>query len=54
MRTVLTTQDNLKHTTTQGEKTKVEQDKESLVMWADPQEEFDRKKLADQLNALVP
>jgi len=52
LRTVLTTQDNLKHTPTQGEKTKVEQDKESQVMWVDPQEEVDRKKLADQLNAL--
>merc|ERR1712086_968585 len=49
LRTVLTTQDNLKHTPTQGEKTKVEQDKESQVMWVDPQEEVDRKKLADQL-----
>merc|ERR1719495_1281094 len=54
LRTVLTTQDTMKNTPTQAEKqkAKTEQDKESQVMWVDPQEEVDRKKLADQLNAL--
>ena len=52
LRTVLTTQDNQRHTPTQGEKPKVLEDKESQVMWVDPQEEVERKKLADQLNAL--
>lgn len=52
LRTVLTTQDNVRHTPTQGEKDKVEVDKESQVLWVDPQEEVERKRLADQLNAL--
>ena len=51
LRSVLTTQDNQRHTTTQGGKSKVEEDMESLVMLVDPQEEIDGKKLADQLNA---
>jgi len=52
LRTVLTTQDNVRHTPTQGEKDKVEVDKESQVLWVDPQEEVERKRLAEQLNAL--
>jgi len=54
LRTVLTTQDTKNNTPTQTEKDKKDQDteKESQVLWVDPQEEVDRKKLADQLNAL--
>ena len=53
LRTVLTTQDNLKNTSTQQENTKPEETgKESQVMWIDPEEEVNRKKLADQLNAI--
>jgi len=56
LRTVLTTQDAMKNTPTQAGKEKVkteqEKEKESQVLWVDPQEEVDRKKLADQLNAL--
>merc|ERR1712098_503474 len=53
LRTVLTTQDTKNNTPTQAEKDKKDQDteKESQVLWVDPQEEVDRKKLADQLNA---
>eukprot|EP00092_Neocalanus_flemingeri_P010154 GFUD01010944.1.p1 GENE.GFUD01010944.1~~GFUD01010944.1.p1 ORF type:complete len:1552 (+),score=561.52 GFUD01010944.1:76-4731(+) len=52
LKTVLTTQDNVRNTPTQAEKEKVEEDKESQVLWVDPQEEVDRKRLAEQLNAL--
>lgn len=53
LRTVLTTQENTKHTPTQAEKKGgQEKEKESQVLWVDPQEEVDRKILAEQLNAL--
>jgi len=53
LRTVLTTQDSLKNTPTQQEKIKPEETgKQSQVMWIDPEEEVNRKKLADQLNAI--
>jgi topoisomerase (DNA) II binding protein 1 len=51
LRTVLTTQENTGHTPTQAER-KAGQEKESQVLWVDPQEEVDRKILAEQLNAL--
>merc|ERR1711915_942721 len=51
LRTVLTTQDSLKNTPKQQEKIKLEETgKQSQVMWIDPAEEVNRKKLADQLN----
>jgi len=51
LRTVLTTQDSLKNTPKQQEKIKPEETgKQSQVMWIDPAEEVNRKKLADQLN----
>merc|ERR1719312_1358425 len=54
LRTVLTTQDNTKQTPPQvdSKSKKDDQDKESQVMWVDPEEEVNRKKMVDHLNSI--